>query len=454
MVLFVVGSFSLLQAENNYATPYAFTTLAGSARAKGSTDGTGSAARFYELTGVAVDGSGNVYIADEGNNTIRKISPGAVVTTLAGTAGQSGSNDGSGSAASFNGPTGVAVDGSGNLYVADFFNDTIRKISPGGVVTTLAGSPGQAGSADGSGSAARFHSPFSVAVDGSGNIYAADFGNDTIREITASGVVTTLAGKAGQAGSSDGTGSAALFKTPEGVAVDTSGNLYVVDTGNDTVRKIAPGGAVTTLAWTAGQYGSSDGTGAAALFHTPISVAVDGSGNVYVSDASNEIIRQITPGGMVVTMAGSAGAIGSNDGTASLARFDMPWGLAVDNTGKVYVADEANDTVRAGTSEASLLNDTVANANVDLSPWFGYYSPIAYPLLYHYNLGYEYVFDAGNGGAYLFDYKSGHFWYTQASYYPFIYDFTLGTYLYYYTSNANGAPRYFYDYGTNQVISE
>ena len=178
----------------------------------------------------------------------------------------------------------MAVDSAGNVYVADAYNDEIRKITPSGVVTTLAGSAGQAGSSDGTGSAARFIDPCGVAVDSAGNVYVADYGNDEIRKITPSGVVTTLAGSAGQTGSSDGTGSAARFDDPMGVAVDSAGNVYVADYGNDEIRKITPSGVVTTLAGSAGQTGSSDGTGSAARFDYPMGVAVDSAGNVYVAD--------------------------------------------------------------------------------------------------------------------------------------------------------------------------
>ena len=230
-------------------------------------DGTGSAARFYFPNGVAVDSAGNVYVADTNNYTIRKITPSGVVSTLAGLAGSPGSADGTGSAARFNDPYGVAVDSAGNVYVADTGNNTIRKITPSGVVSTLAGLAGSIGSADGTGSAARFFQPYGVAVDSAGNVYVADTNNNTIRKITPSGVVSTLAGLAGSFGSADGTGSAARFYYPEGVAVDSAGNVYVADTGNDTIRKITPSGVVSTLAGLAGSIGSADGTGSAARFY-------------------------------------------------------------------------------------------------------------------------------------------------------------------------------------------
>ncbi len=322
------------------------TTLAGMAASPGSADGTGTAARFDSPYGVAVDGSGNSYVADEGNLTIRKITPAGVVTTLAGTAGSRGNADGAGSAARFNNPHGVAVDGSGNVYVADTSNHTIRKITPAGVVTTLAGTAGSRGSADGTGSAARFYSPYGAAVDGSGNVYVADTWNYTIRKITPAGVVTTLAGTANSSGSADGTSSAARFKYPRGVAVDGSGNVYVADEGNQMIRKITPTGAVTTLAGTAGSFGSTDGTGSAAQFYSPTGVAADSSSNIYVADANT--IRKITPAGVVTTFAGTAGSFGNADGIGSAAQFYSASGVAVDSSGNIYVADSHNHAIIKG----------------------------------------------------------------------------------------------------------
>ena len=246
------------------------TTLAGLAGAAGSADGTGSAARFRDPRGVAVDSAGNVYVADYSNHTIRKITPAGVVSTLAGLAGNPGSDDGTGNAARFSQPAGVAVDSAGNVYVADTFNHTIRKITSAGMVSTLAGLAGSLGSEDGPVSGARFNHPYGVAVDSaSGNVYVADSANHTIRKITPAGVVSTLAGLAGNPGSADGIGSAARFNSPYGVAVDSAGNVYVADSHNNTIRKITPAGAVSTLAGLAGMVGSADGTGSAARFNFP-----------------------------------------------------------------------------------------------------------------------------------------------------------------------------------------
>jgi NHL repeat len=326
------------------------TTLAGSAGLRGSEDGIGSAARFYGPFGVATDREGNVFVADD-NSTIRKITPSGLVTTLAGSAAQFGGADGTGSAALFdfstyNAAAGLAIDGGGNVIVADTFNHTIRKVTPVGVVTTLAGSPGLSGKTDGTGSAARFNNPAGVATDSVGNVYVADWDNHTIRKITPLGVVTTLAGSPGLAGSADGTGSAARFKGPTGVATDIAGNVFVADYFNHTIRKITAAGVVTTLAGSAGFNGGADGTGSAARFNYPAEVATDSGGNVYVADEYNQTIRIITPEGVVTTLAGSAGFNGSADGTGSAVRFSNPEGVATDSGGSVYVTDKGTNTIR------------------------------------------------------------------------------------------------------------
>ncbi len=325
-------------------------TVAGTAGTVGSANGTGVNATFDGPQGVAVDSAGTVYVADSNNNLIRKITPSGVVavqvSTLAGTAGTTGSADGTGAAATFNQPTGIAVDTSGNVYVADTLNSTLRKITPGGVVSTLAGTAGNVGSADGTGAAASFDRPNGLAVDGSGNVYVADFGNNTIREVSPAGVVTTLAGTAGVRGSADGTGAGASFYQPSFLALDTSSNLYVTDSGNNTIRKITPAGVTTTVAGTAGIAGSADGSGPGASFYGPAGIALDASGNIYVADCYNYTIRTIIPPNVVITIAGTVGIFGSDDGTGINATFYCPSGLAADYAGNIYAADFKNDTVR------------------------------------------------------------------------------------------------------------
>jgi len=245
----------------------------------------------------------------------------------------------------------VAADTKGNVYVADTNNYTIRKITSAGVVTTLAGTAGVFGYADGTGSAAQFTYPYSVAVDSTGsNVYVADLSNQSIRKIVVStGAVTTLAGSPNNGcGYADGTGTAASFCNPEGVAVDSSGNVYVSDTGYSIIRKITSAGVVTTVAGTPGVYGSADGTKASAQFNNPWGIAVDKTKNLYVSDYNNSTIRKITATGVVTTLGGVPGSIGLADRTGSNARFYDAIGIAVDGTGKLYVADTYNSIIRNG----------------------------------------------------------------------------------------------------------
>jgi hypothetical protein len=243
-----------------------------------------------------------MYVADATASTVRKITAAGEVTTFAGKAGVMGHTDGFRTEARFDQPTDIALDGAGTMYLTDPVAGVIRKIRADGVVSTLAGSPGAKGNVDGQGAAARFSSPTGIALDDRGNLYVADGWVDTVRKITSAGEVTTLAGKAGERGSTDGPADLARFVVPSGIAVDRGGNVYVCDYGNRTVRKITPGGDVSTLAGRAGRQGSADGIGPAAEFSGPLAIAVDEASNLYVSDANT--IRKITPSGVVTTMAG------------------------------------------------------------------------------------------------------------------------------------------------------
>jgi sugar lactone lactonase YvrE len=339
----------MARASSYYTTPYTFSTVSGVAGLAGSANGQGTAALFNSPSGIALDGSGNLYVADSGSGTIRKITPTGLVTTFAGSAGKVGSQDGTGASAQFGFPDAVAVDGNGNLYVSDSEFNTIRKITPAGVVTTFAGTPGITGDANGVGSAAQFNKPAGVGVDGNGNVYVADSGNQTIRKITSSGTVTTLAGTAGVSGTANGSGASALFNGPDGIACDSAGNVYVSEATN-TIRRITPAGVVSAIAGDPGVVGSSDGAASGALFYQPASLALDQVGNLYVADTFNSVIRMVTPGGMVTTLAGRVVTEGSADGTGATALFNQPTGIAVGASGIVFVADTNNNTIRSGSA--------------------------------------------------------------------------------------------------------
>jgi sugar lactone lactonase YvrE len=339
--------------------PRTYFTLAGSAGNSGSADGTNNSASFNRPWSLTVDNSGNIFVADTFNELIRKVSPLGVVTTIAGKADVSGYADGSGTNAIFNYPVGIAVDSSDNLYIAEFYNSVIRKIDATGMVTTLAGLATNTGSADGNGAAARFYFPAGVAVDTNGNVYVADSVNETIRKIAPNGDVSTLAGLARSYGSADGTGNVARFFNPQGLAVDSSGNIYVADEANETVRKVTPAGVVTTLAGFPQSAGAADGTGNSARFQNLNDVAVDASGNIYVADTGNDAIRKVTQGGVVTTLAGQSGNPGSADGIGSIARFNNPGGVAVDSMGNLFVSDVLNHTIRATEPLTNRINQSI-----------------------------------------------------------------------------------------------
>lgn len=328
-------------------------TLAGQVDSQGSADGAAGETRFHDPEGIAIDAVGSLYLADSQNCTIRKITPNGLVSTLAGLAGNRGSRDGVGAAALFNAPEGLAVDSTGIIYIADSWNHTIRKLDTNGLVSTLAGRVGSSGSTDGPGNLARFNVPWSLAAANGGILYVADSYNNTIRKITADGLVTTVAGLAGSPGSADGPGSVARFNQPTGVVVGGDGSVYVADYGNNTIRIIGPNGSVTTLAGSAGAffpYGQ-DGPGNAARFRNPSGVAVDRTGNVYVADQNDSLIRLISPSGMVTTLGGLAVSPGYADGTGSTARFDFPASIAIDAQGTIYVAEPSNNVIRKGIAD-------------------------------------------------------------------------------------------------------
>ncbi len=333
-----------LRAAQDFSTLYAFSLFAGTASI-GSDDGSGATARFFRPTAIASDAAGNLYVADSLNHTIRKISATGSVTTLAGFARSPGTADGAGVAARFETPQGVAVDAQGNVYVSCFNSHTIRRITPAGSVTTLAGSAGVSGSADGTGANALFSKPSGLAVAPSGDVFVADSGNHTIRKVTPAGIVTTVAGAAGTPGSTDGAASTARFRSPQGLAVDAAGNVFIADNGNYTIRKLSAAGDVTTLAGSAGQAGSANGTGSAARFGTTGGLAVDATGNVFVPEFNGDI-RKISPAGVVTRLAGTPDRPGWTDGDVSTATFFGPRAVTLDAAGNLFVAEYDNNIIR------------------------------------------------------------------------------------------------------------
>lgn len=326
-------------ASLSLTIPYVVSTLAGNG-GTGFANGAGNGAMFNGPYGMAIDSSGNAFLADTSNHRIAKITPAGVVSTFAGN-GTSGALDGTGLSATFNMPRGLAIDQQDNLYIADRSNSRIRKITPTGVVTTLAGN-GLTGSTDGTGTAATFTNALGVIVDNAGNVYVGDTYGHRIRKITSAGVVTTLAGN-GTSGFADGVGSAAMLSYPLNLALDDQNNIYVADRDNHRIRKITAGGSVTTFAGSGSGY--ADGAASAAMFYTLEGVCRDKNGNFFVADKANNRIRKISPAGQVTTIAGSS-ATGLADGTGTSALLNWPVFVTVDNRGILYVVEINNHTVR------------------------------------------------------------------------------------------------------------
>lgn len=310
-----------------------------------------AAVMFNAPVGVAVDASGNTYVSDMDDHTIWKVSPTNQKTLLAGTSGLQGSADGKGASARFDTPGGLALEASGNLLVADTGNHTIRRIAPDGTVTTVAGAAGQPGSTDGVGTLARFNGPAALVVAGSGSVYVSDSQNHTIRLLASDGTVTTFAGLAGKPGQVDGALSVAQFNQPNGLALAPGGTLYVADYGNACIRAISPGGTVSVLAGLYNNHGYVDGTGTTARFYLPVGLALDASGLLYVADAGNHAIRRVTASGTVSVLAGS-GTSGNADGAGSAGLFFLPCGVAVAPSGNLVVADTNNHILRSITPSA------------------------------------------------------------------------------------------------------
>lgn len=419
------------------------TTLVGQPGVSGNTDGLGSTAGFFRPY-LALDAAGNVLVADSGNHTLRRVTPAGQVTTLAGAAGQPEYADGPADQARFWSPLSLLVDRNGNVLVADADNDCIRQLAPNGTVSTFAGIGGGVGNTDGTGSAARFDQPWGITVDGSGTLYLVGRGNTGVRKINPAGVVTTLgrnpnfynllagasaitqdragnlvvapglpntvvkvtpagavldmkdqpvvAGQpvtggalntytyllgaarhpngsiyvadaantkfwifspTGELSTLTITSAEVPLQSPNGLAFDATGNLYVADRNANTIDKITPAGALTVFAGAYNEWGHRDGTAREARFGGPCGVAVDAQGNVFVADTGTNTIRQITPAGLVTTIGGRADIYGSADGVGANAHFYTPHALAIGTDGALYVAEEWNHSVRKGLPAAA-----------------------------------------------------------------------------------------------------
>jgi sugar lactone lactonase YvrE len=337
------------------------TTYAGSPFGYGYLDGSGLQAQFKTPRGICIDSQGNIFIADAGNNRIRKIEPSGnhTVTTFAGS-GIEGYADGTGTNAVFASPNGMCIDNQDNLYVTDWWNFKIRKITPTGVVTTVAGTT--QGFTDGAANIAKFSYMEGICIDAQGNLFVADGGNNRIRKITPAGLVSTVAGST--SGYQDGVGTSAKFDYPSGICIDSNNNLYICESFNRKIRKITSAGVVSTIAGST--WGTADGQGTAAQFNYPTGICLDALGNLFVADQANNRIRKITPSGLVSTYSGSVQ--GNLDGDLSTALFLMPSHLIFDASSNLYITEIGNDRIRK-------ISNGLGTTNFDLYTYSLYPNP-------------------------------------------------------------------------------
>ena len=374
--LFIFFLFSLIKCDISAQTynnpPYTVSTVAGSIiNGTGYSDGIGSYAIFSQPVGIVLDSFGNLYVADSTNYVVRKIDTKGITTTIAGQPGISGNKDGTANSALFGVVSGITIDSLGNLFVTDISNNTIRKISPSGsswVTSTIV--PTTSG----------LKAPSFIAIDNQNNLYVSDTKNYVIRKIAPSGSMITLAGAIGTSGGSDGLGVSAKFGSPEGLAVDSTGNIYVADSSNCTIRKITVNGSVTTIGgyWGAPGYGDGNLTTASAQFSHPYALTLDKNGNIFISDQSNQsVIREISTNGIVSTVVGIPNTTGSRDGLASVATLDTVQGLAIDSAGNIFISASGSSTIREAKQTSLTINAPIIsiqplnqNANIGSSATF------------------------------------------------------------------------------------
>ncbi len=327
-------------------------------------------AQLNNPTGVAVDGSGNVYIADSSNFRVRMISAAGTITTVAGTgAGGFFGDGGPAVSAKFYRISGIAVDGAGNLFITDTFNARIRKVGTDGVINTVAGNGTQGFGGDrGPATLAAMNNPVGVAVDGLGNIFVADQNNYRIRVVVNGGTMGTYAGNGIQSYSGDnGPATAARMNQPAGMAVDGSGNIYIADTLNSSVRMVSPAGVITTLAGTGtAGYSGDGGQASSARLNNPAAVAVDSAGNIYIADTFNSVIRKVLPSGVITTVAGGGSATGDGGAATSAALF-LPQGVALDPAGNLFISDTGSARIRKVSAVDGSIATVAGNGTIGYS---------------------------------------------------------------------------------------
>jgi sugar lactone lactonase YvrE len=324
-----------------------------------SVDGVGTEARFAVPAGMAFDSKGNLFVADFADRVIRCITPSGLVTTFVGSPGKFGHTDGVGSNARFAGPRGIAIDKYDNLFVTDVFNETIRKITPDGKVSTFAGTDGRAGNVDGSGNSATFDNLEEITIDEQGNLYVV--AESAVRKITSQGEVTTLAGHTSGVvpsdfdGYRDGLRANARFRRPSALAIDRNGNVYVADIGNHVIREITPAGLVSTMA-------SANGSSDATTFGRPSGMTIDPDGNLYLAAPKDVLVRKVSPSGVVTTVLAAADSLRVPSGTVAVAGVDVANGIVINARGVLFasVTSERPDGHRNGTILRITPNGEVA----------------------------------------------------------------------------------------------
>ncbi len=357
------------------ANAQVITTIAGDGTAAfGGDSGLATVAKLNLPTDIKIDGSGNVYIADFANNRVRKINTAGVISTVAGTgtAGFSGDNTNA-TAAELNNPQGLAIDLSGNIFIADAGNQRIRKINSLGIITTVVGNGTSGYSGDNVlATSAQLNSPISVAVDNAGNLFISDESNNRIRKVNSSGTITTIAGNGTASfGGDGGAATAAMLNSPAFIALSSTGDLYVGDFDNNRVRKISfSSGVITTVAGN-GTFGSTGDGGAAtaATLSNPSGVAIDGIGNVYISETGDGKIRKINASGIISPYSGNGiSSYGGDNGPATAAELNTPQGLAIDGSNRLYIADEYNNRIRKVTNISLDINPVPYENTITLLP--------------------------------------------------------------------------------------